>query len=146
MFITIMKVVNNMGISKVIEMEKEQISNIEFAIDAYHEEIVVLLKPLGKISKETILLVKPYLEEVLAESTDKSIRFLIDATEFSGWEHDAFLEDLKIALKHRKDIDKIAFCGHQHWQEIIVELANHLISTEVQFFESLPEAELWITL
>ncbi|GEA51544.1 hypothetical protein VIN01S_23480 [Vibrio inusitatus NBRC 102082] len=135
-----------MCISTALSSTKNQICNIDFSIDTYHGEVVVLLKPVGKITKEVLLLTKPFIEDALAESPEKSVRLIIDATEFSGWEYDSFLEDVKLGLRHRKDIDKIAFCGHQHWQEIIVELANHIMNADVQYFEHLPEAELWATL
>ncbi|MEZ9835500.1 STAS/SEC14 domain-containing protein [Vibrio breoganii] len=135
-----------MCISTALSGTKNRICDIDFSIDFYHGEVVILIKPVGKITKKALLLAKAFLEDAITESPEKSVRLIIDATIFNGWEYDAFLEDIKLGLQHRKDIDKIAFCGHQRWQEVIVELANYIMNAEVQYFEHLAEAELWATL
>ncbi|AYV23850.1 MULTISPECIES: STAS/SEC14 domain-containing protein [Vibrio] len=119
-------------------------ANVTINVEANHDSLMLKLKPTGKLTKEVVTQVANLIETSIKENEDKKINLLVDATAFSGWEYEAFVEDIKLSIKHRNDINKIALFGDQKWLEIAATLASFATSSEVKYFTNNQEAQGWI--
>ncbi len=63
------------------------------------------------------------------------VRLYFEMTNFTGWNTDAFLADLKFDLKHAKDFEKVAMVGDKRWQELVTGLMKPFTPAAIRFFE-----------
>ena len=77
----------------------------------------------------------------------RKIRLLFEMTQFHGWEPKAAWDDLKLAVKHRDDIERVAMVGERNWQHWMTELAKPFTKATVRYFNETEasQARAWIT-
>lgn len=65
---------------------------------------------------------------------------------FEGWELMALWDELRLALKTRDAIDRIALVGEQQWQQRLPRLLEPLTHAEVRFFDAdhFEDARRWV--
>jgi len=75
-----------------------------------------------------------------------SLRLLVEMSDFHGWSTGALWDDLKIFLKHGKEIERVAIVGEKSWQEWMTRMARPFMHSEVQFFDRTlaSEARRWV--
>ncbi len=135
----------NITIFEKVKMCNQKPDNVTINVEANENTLILKLKPTGKLTKEVITQVANLISASINENKNKRIHLLLDATSFSGWEYDAFLEDIKMSIKHRNDIDKIALFGEQKWLEIAATLASFTTGAEVEYFTNQQQAEAWVS-
>jgi len=52
-------------------------------------------------------------------------------------------DDLKFAYNHAKDFERFAMLGDKRWEKWWVQVANKMVSTECQYFDSSQKDEAW---
>lgn len=74
------------------------------------------------------------------------IRMLVEMHDFHGWTAGAAWEDLKLAVRHFSDIDRIALVGETRWQKGMAVFSKPFTRAEVRFFElgEVVEAHTWL--
>ncbi|MCL1083100.1 MULTISPECIES: STAS/SEC14 domain-containing protein [Shewanella] len=75
------------------------------------------------------------------------ISLLFEFDNFSGWDLDAAIDDVKFGMKHLSDFDRIAMVGDKSWEHWMALIAKpFLISSEVRYFnrENLQQAWDWL--
>lgn len=61
-------------------------------------------------------------------------RIYIEVSHFHGWDFEAAMDDLKLGVRHRHDLERIAIVGDQKWEAWIVRMFSVMMDGEVKFF------------
>lgn len=125
-------------------MNNTQFSNISVQFEASEDKSIMMLKPNGKINREALSQVANFIDTNVKTSSENQINLMLDATDFDGWEYDAFIEDVKLSIKHRNDISKIALFGHQGWLDVAATIASFASKAEVEHFDNKTKAIEWL--
>jgi SpoIIAA-like len=74
------------------------------------------------------------------------VRLLFEMVDFHGWEPQAAWDDLKLGVRHFKDIERIAMVGHKKWQEWMAGFCRPFTTAKIRYFESgaIEEARRWV--
>ncbi|MGR5091960.1 STAS/SEC14 domain-containing protein [Vibrio maritimus] len=125
-------------------MNDTRFTNISIHLEATNDKTIMLLKPSGKLNKEVISQVATFIDKNTKEDPNHKLNLMLDTTEFDGWEYDAFIEDVKLSIKHRNDVRKIALFGNQIWLEVAATLASFATRAEVEYFDNKAKAIEWL--
>jgi len=117
---------------------------LSIGIDRVNDKFFLSLKVTGKLTHEDYEKITPMLDSALQAVDDPKINAFIDGSELEGWELRAAWDDFKLGLKHGKKFNKIAILGHEKWQEYLSKIATWFIGGEVEFFESMDDAYIWL--
>ncbi len=107
-------------------------------------QIFLTLKAVGKLSHEDYQTITPMIDAALGAVKEPRARFLVDGTEWEGWELRAAWDDFRIGLKHGNEFEKIAIYGNRHWQEIAAKIGSWFMSGEIRYFDSRDDALAWL--
>ena len=69
------------------------------------------------------------------------IRVLIEMHNFHGWSVGALWEDTKFALRHFRDIERLAIVGEKKWQAGMAVFCKPFTKAQVHYFD-LTQADL----
>lgn len=74
------------------------------------------------------------------------IRVLFEMSQFHGWEVKAAWDDLKLGVKHYRDIERLAMVGENSWQQWMAVFCRPFTTAEIRYFDhsALDEARAWI--
>ncbi len=102
------------------------------------------LKPIGRLRAGDYELIGPALDAFVERHG--SARILFDAGGLSGVTPAAMWEDLKLGLRHRSDIDRIAIVVDGGWIERLATLVGAWSRIAVEVFDrdSMDEAKAWV--
>jgi hypothetical protein len=87
----------------------------------------------GKLTEEDYQRFIPEFERMARQH--RKISMLFEMSEFDGWEVKAAWEDLKLGVKHRHDIERIAMVGEKKWQRWMAEFSKPFTAAEVRYFD-----------
>jgi hypothetical protein len=112
-----------------------------------HEEAdgrVLAVRLTGKLEKADYETFAPKVDQLVEQHG--SIRILVEMHDFHGWTAGATWEDIKVALKHYRDIERIALVGETKWQQGMATFCKPFTKAEVKFFElgDAVQARTWI--
>lgn len=83
---------------------------------------VLGVKASGKLTHADYQQLVPKLEERIKEHG--RVRVLVELEDCQGWDDlDAAWDDLKLWLKHRRDVERCAVVGERKWQERVIQLS-----------------------
>ncbi len=74
-------------------------------------------KIIGEVDSDDIKRVEPILSNIIDKKG--KVNFLIDITEYKKQSIQNFSNDIKLAIKHRSDINRISIVGDKIWQKLI---------------------------
>ena len=117
---------------------------LSIGIERVDKNFFLSLKAIGKLTHEDYQVITPMINAALASVNDPKINALIDTTELEGWELRAAWDDFKIGLKHGSEFDKIAIYGNRNWQKISAKISSWFISGDIEYFDNLQAALLWL--
>lgn len=105
---------------------------------------VIATKTKGKLMPEDYKEIFPLVEETVKRHG--KIRWLMDMTEFEGWDVSSIWQELKFDFQHFRDLEKVAIVGEGKWKENLATIMRPLTPAEVKFFhpEEMKEATGWI--
>ncbi|MGV3278662.1 STAS/SEC14 domain-containing protein [Rickettsiales bacterium LUAb2] len=74
------------------------------------------------------------------------ISLLIEATNFHGWEKKAFIDDVQLAIKHRKELNKVAIVGNKTWEIFLSKFFSIFVKADVKYFDisAINQAKQWL--
>lgn len=106
---------------------------------------VVGYKVEGKVNEADYESVGPELDQMVAEHGN--LRMLVDLQDFEGIEPGAVLADLKLDMKHRNNVEKLAVVGDRKWEEWMTMLSRPFTTGEVRYFDGpqVEEAKEWVS-
>ena len=98
----------------------------------------------GKLTKEFYEDFVPAVEKLINEHGKINILMLMH--DFHGWTAGALWEDSKFAMKHWKDIKRLALVGETKWQHGMAVFCKPFTLAKVRYFDhaELDDARLWI--
>ncbi|MEO6923686.1 MAG: STAS/SEC14 domain-containing protein [Bryocella sp.] len=98
-----------------------------------------------KLRADDFSKVAPQIDSLIRQH--ETIRLLIDATEFHGWENIAALEKHAMFVKtHQRKIGRIAVIAAHDWQRWLIGAARTFVHPEVKAYDKADEGEAlqWI--
>jgi hypothetical protein len=103
----------------------------------------VELQITSKLLKEDYDQLVPVIETLISK---RKISILVELLDFHGWSAGALWEDSKFAMKHFKNIHRIAIVGNKLWEQGMAAFCKPFTSAEVRYFDSadINEAREWI--
>lgn len=102
-------------------------------------EPVLEIRLEGKLTSEDYDLLVPEAERMI-EQHDKG-RLLVIMHDFHGWDVSAAWADTKFAIKHFRDIEKVALVGETAWQKGMATFCKPFTGADVRYFEKEQEGE-----
>ena len=98
----------------------------------------------GKLTDEDYQQFIPEFERQVAQHG--KIRVLFEMSQFHGWKAKAAWDDLKLGVKHNRDIERLAMVGETKWQKWMAEFCRPFSTAEVRYFDhcALDQARAWI--
>lgn len=74
------------------------------------------------------------------------IRVLFDMTNFHGWEGAALWDDIKFAVKHFSDIERIAMVGDKKWEKGMSVFCKPFTTAQIRYFDhsDIEAARAWL--
>lgn len=108
------------------------------------KEQVIAVKIEGNISKKDIQKIHPLIHNITSKGL--KIRWYFELEDFTGYDLEGLLQDLKVDTAHLDDYGKMVMVGDKKWQELATEATDFFSDSEVRFFESdqKEEAIEWI--
>ena len=75
------------------------------------------------------------------------LRILVDITDFHGLTSDGVLEDIKLYVKHKGDIERIAVIGDKRWEQVLTNLGKPFMPAQMQYFDlaDANKAKKWLS-
>jgi hypothetical protein len=103
----------------------------------------VELQIAGKLVKEDYNQLVPVIETLILK---RNISILVELLDFQGWSAGALWEDSKFAVKHFKNIDRIAIVGNKLWEQGMAAFCKPFTTAEVRYFDctDIHHAREWI--
>jgi hypothetical protein len=117
---------------------------LSIGIERINDNFFLSLKAVGTLTHADYQIITPMLDSALAQVKQPKVDVLIDGTELDGWELRAAWDDFKLGLKHGNEFNKIAIYGNKKWQEFSAKVGGWFISGEVQYFNNLDDALIWL--
>lgn len=118
--------------------------NIKFDMVGSGKEFYCYIKVVGNLTHEDYELFVPAFELAIANIAEPKVNILVDITELKGWELEAAWDDLKFALKHGKEFNKISVIGNNTILEFSSKVASWFLPYKVKFFEDYETARDWM--
>jgi nucleotide-binding universal stress UspA family protein len=106
---------------------------------------IIAVRASGQLTDADYQNFLPQLEQQIDQLGKVCLLFEFD--NFSGWDIDAAKDDVKFAMKHLSDFERIAMVGDKSWEYWMALLAKpFLLSSEVRYFnrENLQDAWDWL--
>jgi len=117
---------------------------IGIAIKKGKSRLFVELTMIGKLTHDDYQTFVPMIDKALKEAKGLDTKLLVDMRKFKGWEIRASWDDLKFGVKHRNDFRKMAIIGDKKWEEVSIEMMDHLSKGKMKFFKERDKALEWL--
>lgn len=100
----------------------------------------------GEISLEQFEQLLPEIEELIRQHGKINLLFLIKS--MKGYGLKEFVADIKFAVKHWNDVEKVAIVSEKHWWAAAAKIDNLFTKWEERFFDAseLEQAWEWVEL
>ena len=125
-------------------MTKIDRHGLAIGLERTGKDYYLYLKPVGKLTHDDYKVITPMLDDALAAVTDPSIRALVDASEFEGWEARAAWDDFRLGMKHGREFTRLAVVGNKGWHELMTRVGAWFMSGEMRYFEDADAARAWL--
>jgi len=106
---------------------------------------VVILKATGKLQYDHFKRITPRVDSLIKKH--KTISFLIDLTDFEGWEDKKTAEEhFTFVKEHHHKVDRVALISDHIWQQWLGGFANVFMHPKIKTFEpdERKQAEKWL--
>lgn len=115
-----------------------------FSCETTNNNIFIKFKAIGTLTHEDYERITPIIDDALETIAKPNVNILVDISRLEGWELKAAWDDLKLGIKHGKELNKVAIYGHNKWQDFAASLGTWFISGEAKSFDDLEEAIAWL--
>jgi hypothetical protein len=98
----------------------------------------------GKLTTADYEKFAPLIDQLVEEHG--KLRILFQMHDFHGWTVGAVWSDLKVDIKHWRDIERLAIVGESKWQKGMAVFCKPFTSAKVQYFDhtKLGDAQAWL--
>ena len=98
----------------------------------------------GKLVKEDYEAFPPAVERLVKQHG--KLRMLVEMHDFHGWTVGASWEDIKFAMKHFNDIERLALVGDKIWEKGMATFCKPFTEAKVRYFDhtNAAEAQDWL--
>lgn len=98
----------------------------------------------GRLTKEDYSRLVPEVDKSIEKNGH--IRMLIEMHDFHGWSCAALWEDTKFAVRHFRDIERLAVVGERKWQRGMTAFCRPFTKAEIRYFDRshTAEASAWV--
>jgi hypothetical protein len=105
---------------------------------------VVVVPVSGKLERADYDRLVPEFERLVQQHG--KIRVLLETHDFHGWTAGALWEDIKVNVKHFKDIERLAVVGEKKWEKGMTTFCKPFTTATIRFFEHdhAEEAYAWV--
>lgn len=137
---------NEKAVQKV-ESSKEDIVSKQIIENNYSislNNFFIELSIKGKLTSEEFTEFEKRIESLLEMYKVPSMNILLDITGIKGIELQALWDDLAFALKHLKEIKKVALVGDNSFEKYSVNIMDRLLKAELHYFEEYDKAHKWL--
>jgi hypothetical protein len=83
----------------------------------------------------------PAVEKVIA--AEGKLRLFVQFEDFHGWDVHAAYDDLKFAMKHYGDFDRIAMVGDRRWEKWMAVVCRPFTKATVRYFDCSRVEDAW---
>jgi hypothetical protein len=99
---------------------------------------------MGKLTKEDYKDFIPWVERLIERHGKISVLFQMH--DFHGWTAGALWEDLKLDLRHFRDIDRLAMVGEKRWQKGMSIFCKPFTTAQIRYYEhhQIEDARSWL--
>ncbi|WP_434761632.1 STAS/SEC14 domain-containing protein [Vibrio fortis] len=118
---------------------------ISVGVERIDHEYVLMFKATGHLTHQDYLALTPKLESALKTVGSENIKMVADIKELNGWDVRAAWDDLKLGIKLRTNLGKVAIYGDKGWQELASKVGSLFIAGEVKQFTEYDDAIDWVT-
>ena len=101
-------------------------------VTALHGGKLLRVRATDKLTQSEYEAFVPRVEELIRKHG--KLRVLLELHDFHGWTAGALWEDVKFALKHFADVERIAVVGETRWQEGMTAFCRPFTTANIQFF------------
>jgi hypothetical protein len=86
----------------------------------------------------------PEFERIVKENG--RIRVLFVMLDFHGWEGSVLWDDIKFALKHFSDIERLAMVGEKKWEKGMSVFCKPFTTAKIRYFDraAMADAQAWL--
>ena len=95
----------------------------------------------GKLHHEDYQTFVPHVEEAIKRAG--KVRLLACFREFRGWDTHAGWDDMRFAVKHYNDLDRIALVGDRKWEEWMAKICKPFTAAKVKYFDAPDIQKAW---
>lgn len=122
--------------------EKEE--EMSFSITEIENGKTIELSLTGKLTSEAYEEFVPVVEAQIAKHG--KVRMLVVMHDFHGWDASALWADTKFAMKHFKDIERLAIVGETKWEKGMATFCKPFTTASVKYFDhaKIDDARAWL--
>ncbi|QDS91491.1 hypothetical protein FF011L_02210 [Roseimaritima multifibrata] len=122
--------------------EKE--AEMSFSVTEIENGKTIELSLTGKLSSEAYEEFVPVIEAQIA--AHGKVRMLVVMHDFHGWDASALWADTKFAMKHFKDIERLAIVGETKWEKGMATFCKPFTTASIKYFDhaKIDDARAWL--
>jgi hypothetical protein len=98
----------------------------------------------GQLTHDDYAIITPLMEAAAVSAKRTGLNLLFDMSQMTGWEPEALVDDIQLALRVHTRVRKLALVTPHGWQQRLVDVLSKLFPVQVQTFLSKQEAIEWL--
>jgi SpoIIAA-like len=98
----------------------------------------------GRLHEEDYRQFVPVIEA--ATKAQGQIRLLAEFHDFHGWDLHALWDDVKFAIRHCRDIERVALVGEKEWNRWMAKVCMPFTMAKVKYFDTSEIESAWMWL
>ncbi len=102
---------------------------------------VIGVKVIGKLTDADVVENVAGIEAIIARHG--KVRFLVDLTEFDGWDWRAAWDDFAFGVRHWGEVEKMAVIAGSEWEGLAAKFVGALMHAEVKPYHPLDIKRAW---
>ncbi|WP_145354845.1 SpoIIAA family protein [Roseimaritima multifibrata] len=117
---------------------------MSFSVTEIENGKTIELSLTGKLSSEAYEEFVPVIEAQIA--AHGKVRMLVVMHDFHGWDASALWADTKFAMKHFKDIERLAIVGETKWEKGMATFCKPFTTASIKYFDhaKIDDARAWL--
>lgn len=104
----------------------------------------VSLRVQGQLTHNDYAIITPLMEAAAASAKRAGLSLLFDMSQMTGWEPEALVDDIQLALRVHKRVHKVALVAPQPWQQRLFAAMSQLLPVQAQCFTQPQPAIDWL--
>jgi hypothetical protein len=132
------------GRLKVPQTEREEMQEMTVQLQELQNGKILVVPVSGKLERADYDRFVPEFERLIQQHG--KIRVLLETHDFHGWTAGALWEDIKLDIKHFRDIERLAVVGEKKWEKGMTTFCKPFTTAQVRFFDHdhAEEARAWL--